>query len=318
VSFVVNDRANGSVSPETQRRVLEAIERLGFRPNRAAQGLRTRTTRTIGFVTDEIAATRPAGRTIAGVHDLASRHGSRLLIVNATRDARVLRREIEDLIDRQVDAIVFAVVGTRRAELPDAADQVPAVMVNCFSARNARPCILPDEAEGGRTATNLLLARGHRRIAFVTGLPGAWATRQRLKGYRMALTAAGVDADDGLILEGNFRADSGYELARRLLRRRRRPTAIFCGNDRMALGAYLALKEAGLRIPQDVSVLGYDDQEDLAPEVHPALSTVRLPYYEMGRWAAEQLLIGSVADLPPRTYAACPAVIRSSVGAPPA
>jgi LacI family transcriptional regulator len=317
VSFVLNGRADGSVSPETRSRVLDAIEALGYRPNRAAQGLRTRKTRTIGFVTDEIAATRPAGRTIAGVHDVARRHGSLLLIVNATRDARVLRREIEDLIDRQVDAIAFAVVGTRRATLPEAAHHVPTVLVNCFAPRNVLPCILPNDADGGRAATELLLSEGHRDIAYLTGLPGAWATRQRLKGYRAALRRAGIDYDDRLVLTGNFGADSGYDLTRRLLARKRRPTAIFCGNDRMALGAYLALKEAGVRVPKDMSVVGYDDQEDLAPEVRPPLTTIRLPYYEMGRWAADQLLAGAVGHLPPRTYAECPPISRASVGPPP-
>jgi LacI family transcriptional regulator len=317
VSFVVNERADGSISPETQQRVLEAIDALGYRPNRAAQGLRTRRTRTIGFVTDEIAATRPAGQTIAGVHDVARRHGTLVLIVNATRDQRVLRREIEDLVDRQVDAIAFAVVGTRRATLPEAAQHVPTVLVNCFVANNTIPCVLPDEAAGGRAATELLLSEGHRRIAFLTGLPGAWATRQRLKGYRAALAVSGIQFDERLVLRGNFRADSGYDLTRRLLTRRRRPTALFCGNDRMALGAYLAIKEAGLRVPDDVSVVGYDDQEDIAPEIHPPLTTVQLPYYAMGRWAADQLLSGAVESLPPRTYAPCPPVKRGSVGPPP-
>jgi LacI family transcriptional regulator len=128
---------------------------------------------------------------------------------------------------------------------------------------------------------------------------------------------AGVAYDERLVLAGDFRADSGHALTRQLLKRRRRPTAVLCGNDRMALGAFLALKEAGVRIPDDVSVVGYDDQEDLAPEIHPPLTTIRLPYYEMGRWAAEQLLAGSVESLPSRTYAACAPVTRASVGPPP-
>jgi LacI family transcriptional regulator len=316
VSFVINGRADGAISPETQRRVLDAVGRLGYRPNLAARGLRTRRTRTLGFVTDDIATGRPAGPTIAGVHDFARKHDSLLLIVNATRDRRVLRREIEDLVDRQVDGIVFAVVGTRRASLPQVAGSVPTVLVNCFAPNGAVPCVLPDEEPGGRAAIDHLLCQGHRRIAYLTGLPGSWATRRRLAGYRAALRTAGIAYDDRLVLSGNYRADSGYELTRRLLARRGRPTAIFCGNDLMALGAYLALKEAGLRVPENMSVVGYDDQEDLAADVNPALTTVRLPYYEMGRWAAEQLLSGTVDGLPPRTYTACPLVSRASVGPP--
>jgi LacI family transcriptional regulator, galactose operon repressor len=314
VSFVINDKANGAISPATQRRVLDAVEKLGYRPNLNAQSLRTRRTRTIGFVTDEIAVRAPGGQTISAAHDVARKHGSLLLIANATRDARVLRRAIDDLIDRQVDAIVFAAVGTRRATLPEAVRRLPTVLVNCFVAGNLLPSFLPDEAGGGQAATELALAHGHRRVAFITGLPGAWATRERMRGYRAALRQADVRYEDELVLAGNFRADSGYELTRRLLSGRARPTAIVCGNDLMALGAYLALKEAGLRIPEDISVVGYDDQEDLAADLRPALSTVRLPYYEMGRQAVEHIFAETVAELPPRTYTPCPIVPRASVG----
>jgi LacI family transcriptional regulator len=314
VSFVVNGKASGSISTGIQQRVREAIEELDYRPNIAAQGLRTRRTRTIGFVTDEITVKAAGGRTISGVHGVARRHGSALLIADATRDPRVLRRTIEDMLDRQIDAIVFAVVGTRRASLPDAVRHVPTVLVNCFAAEDALPCILPDETAGGRAATDLLIAAGHRRIAYLTGLPGAWATRKRLSGYRSALRKAGIATDELLVSHGNFRADSGYALTRDLLARDDRPTAILCGNDLMAVGAYFAVKEEGLCIPDDISIVGYDDQEDLALDLQPALTTVRLPYHEMGRLAAEQIFAGTVARLPTRTLMPCPAVVRDSVG----
>jgi LacI family transcriptional regulator len=114
------------------------------------------------------------------------------------------------------------------------------------------------------------------------------------------------------VLPGNFRADSGYELARQILRRRRRPTALLCGNDLMAVGAYFALKEAGVRVPEDVSVVGYDDQEDLAGDLSPALTTVRIPYYEMGAMAATALATGRRPP-PRRSFVPCPPVVRDSV-----
>jgi LacI family transcriptional regulator len=176
--------------------------------------------------------------------------------------------------------------------------------------------VLPDEVVGGQCATELLLAAGHRRIAFLTGVAEAWATRARLRGFRTAIEAAGLSADDQVVHAGNYRVDSGYELTRRLLSEPDLPTAIMCGNDRMAAGVYLALGEAGLRIPQDMSVVGYDDQVDLAPRLQPPLTTVRLPYYHMGRWAAQQVVTQAVANLPGRTYLPCPPVIRQSVAAP--
>jgi LacI family transcriptional regulator len=317
VSFVVNGRTDTGISPETQRRVLDAIELLGYRPNLAAQGLRTRRTRAIGFVSDEVAVSPPAGRIISGAHDLASRHGTVLLTVNTTHDPRARRRALDDLLDRQIDGIVFALVGTKLVSLPKSASEVPFVLVNCFVARDALPCIVPGEAAGARRATEHVLSHGHRRIAFLCGATGAWATRQRLKGFRAALRQAGAPFDQRLVRPGNFKADSGHALTKALWGEGHRPTAILYGNDRMALGGYLALKELGVRIPEDVSVVGYDDQEDLAPEIHPPLTTVRLPYYSMGLWAADQLLHGRIGDLPPRTQADCPLVVRESV-APPA
>jgi LacI family transcriptional regulator len=137
-----------------------------------------------------------------------------------------------------------------------------------------------------------------------------------VRGFRRALLDAGLDPHRQILRHGNFAADSGYGLTRELLAQRHRPTAVLYGNDRMALGAYLALGEAGLRIPEDISVVGYDDQETLASEIQPPLTTVRLPYYEMGWWAAEQIFSGAVESLPARTYTPCRVVVRESVGRP--
>ena len=314
VSFVINNRADAGISPETRKLVLDAVELLGYRPNRAAQGLRTRRTHTIGLVTDKVAVTPHGGRTISGAHDVAQRHGSLLLIVNS--NPRVVGAAVDDLLDRQVDGIVFAAEGTTRMTPPEAARQVPTVLVNCFTPGNTVPCVLPDEERGGREATELLIAAGHRTIAHITGPRAAWATRGRLKGYFAALASAGIPRDDDLVLTGHFRTDWGYELTRALLAVTKRPTAIFCGNDRMAMGAYQALAEAGLRVPDDISIVGYDDQEDLAAELRPPLTTLRLPYYDMGRWALEQIFAGTVPTLPARTYMPCPVVKRGSVASP--
>ena len=314
VSFVFNERPDSGIPEATQQRVREAVEELGYRPNRQASGLRTKRTHTIGFVTDEIAVGPFAGRTISGALDLAWGRGHLMLIVNTSRNTRVLRLAVEELLDRQVDAIVFAAVGTRSATLPAAVRHVPTVLVNCFSPRGTLPAVLPDEIAGGQVATQELIDAGHRRIAHITGLPGSWATRKRLKGYHAALAAAGIAVEDHLVRAGDYHTDSGYERTRELLALQQPPTAIFCGNDRMALGAYFAVNEAGLRIPSDISIVGYDDQEELASALRPGLTTVLLPYYDLGRWAVQQVLSGSVPSLPARTYLPCPLVRRRSVG----
>ncbi len=316
VSFVVNDRRDMRISPTTRQRVLDSIAELGYRTNHHARGLRIQSTRTLGFVTDEIGVEAPAGQTIAGVHDVARRHDSVALIVHSDHDEDVLRGVVDDLLDRRVDALVYAVAGTRRVRPISQFRQVPTVLLNALTADHSLPSVLPAESVGQRDATAALLAAGHRRLAYVTGSAGAWATAERVRGFRSAVRAAGIGPDDVTVSEGTFRSDSGYELTRHLLRQRRRPTALLCGNDLMAVGAYFALKEEGMRIPDDMSVIGYDDQEDVAAFLTPALSTVRLPYYAMGTAAARNLF-GDGSTIPSRSFVRCPLVPRASDGPPP-
>ncbi len=142
---------------------------------------------------------------------------------------------------------------------------------------------------GGQTATSRLIAAGHRRIGYITGEPWMDASRDRLKGYRRALAGADIAFDPELVRPGNWEPSAGYEHTRALMALPSPPTGIFCSNDLMALGCYEALKEMGLRIPEDVAVVGYDDRE-IARYMHPPLTTVLLPHHEMGVEAAEYLI----------------------------
>lgn len=315
VSLILNGR-DGKISAETRTRVLGAIEQLGYRPNRAAQGLRLGKTSTIGFLTDEIAIQPFSGPMIAGIHDLTWEQRSLLLMVNTTRNPTRLQAAVEDLIDRQVDGLIFAAMGTRQVEFPAVPEHVPALLVNAFTPDDSLPSILPDELAGGRAAIEHVLSLGHRRVTFIAGRAAAWATKMRERGYLEGLAAAGLDPARNPVLHGNYRIDSGYELTMQVMQRRHRPTALLLGNDQMAAGAYLALARLGLGIPDDVSVVGYDD-ESLAADLAPALTTVRIPFYEMGRLAAQHTLDGTVAGLPARTYEPCTIVHRSSTNPPP-
>lgn len=316
-SYVLTGRAEGQVSPETARRVIEAAAELGYRPNNAARALRTRRHGIVGLVMGEVHHNLPPVGAMAGAHDEARAGGQSLIVTNAkgTRDG--FRRAFDDLLGRQVDSIVVAVAGTREVAMPDSLAGTPVLLVNCFPTPAGTPCVLPDEEAGGRAAAEFVLGHGHRRVAFLAGVEGMWATQARMLGYRAALTGADLPHDESLIRYGTYRIGSGYHLAREVLRARRPPTALLCGNDRMAIGAYLAVAEAGLRVPDDISVMGYDDEPQIAADVVPALSTVRLPYEEMGGWAVRQLLGGHHASLPPRTLMPCVVVARSSVGPPP-
>ncbi|MER6081389.1 LacI family DNA-binding transcriptional regulator [Streptomyces sp. NPDC001833] len=316
VSFVLNRTSGQTISDETRQRVLQAVAELGYRPNRAAQGLRQGRSATVGFVSHDVDFGEFAAAAIKGAHEACTRQGNLLLLVNTGGSNRRAGQLITDLLDRQVDALIFAAVGTRPVTLPDAATRVPTVLLNCFAPNDPVPAIVPDEERGGREATQALLDLGHRDIAYLTGNPGQWATKARLRGFREALRGAGLDPREQTVLSGNYHADSGHDLVRTLLRRGPLPTAIMCGNDRMAVGALLGLLEAGVRVPEDVSVMGYDDQFQLAAEIRPALSTVRLPYDAMGRQAAERLAQGRTAAPAGRALVHCPLVMRDSTAAP--
>jgi LacI family transcriptional regulator len=312
VSYVLTGRAD-QVGADTARRVRLAAAELGYRPNRAARALRSDRHGIIGLVLGEVPRTPPPVETMAGAHDEAQAAGRSVLVTNARGTRGGLRSAFEELLGRQVDAIVVAVAGTRRITLPDALDETPVLLVNCVPPAGGPPCVLPDEETGGYAAARHLLDHGHRRIAYLAGVRGMWATTARVKGYRRALHEAGIRFDETLLRYGDYRLGGGYALAKELLAQR--PTAMLCGNDRMALGALHAATEAGLRVPADLSLVGYDDEPELAAESVPALTTVRLPYEEMGRWAVRCLLDGAAP--PPRTLLSCDLVPRASVSAPP-
>jgi LacI family transcriptional regulator len=173
---------------------------------------------------------------------------------------------------------------------------------------------VPGEVGGGHAATDLLIDAGHRRIGYVNGEASMEASRHRFRGYRQALATADLPFDPDLVREGNWQPLSGYEAARDLMRLKRPPTAIFCANDLMAVGCYEALHELGLRIPDDVAVMGYDDRE-IAQHLHPPLTTVLLPHFEMGSIAAEMLLDAASGSTgrPRQIKVECPIVRRGSV-----
>lgn len=315
VSLVLSGKA-ARISEGTKTRVLDAVETLGYRPNRAAQGLRRGRSSTIGLITDQIAAQPFSGPIVAGAHDVAWERGQMLIMVNATLNARRIEAAVDNLLDQQVDAVLFAAIGTREIRLPQQVHRVPTVMVNAFSRDRDLPAIVPDEPAGARALADHVLALGHRHIAMLAGGRSAWATGVRVHATRQAMQAAGLRPDPTRLFYGNYRFDGGYELAQEAMRRTPRPTALLCGNDQMAAGAYLALARMGLRVPDDVTVVGYDD-EPLAGILDPPLTTVRLPFYELGRLGASLLLDGPGRPAAAHHVVDCPVVIRASSAPPP-
>ena len=218
-------------------------------------------------------------------------------------------------LEGRVEGSIHTARYHRAVEPPADSREVPTVLLNCYSEDGTWASVVPDEVSGGCTATEVLLGKGHERVGFINLPPGIPAAVGRLQGYKRALEARGLPFDDSLVRNGDGTARSGYRLAAGLIRAPDPPTAIFCGNDPMAMGAYEALKERGLRIPEDVAVVGFDNQELIAAHLRPALSTVALPHHEMGRWAVEYLIDRAARGVtPPARHAiGCPYVGRESV-----
>jgi LacI family transcriptional regulator len=315
VSFVLNEVAGSGISEATTTRVRATARELRYRSNATAKLLRTDRSHTIGFVTDEIASTPFAGDVIKGAQEAAWEAGKILMIVNTGENREIEESGVGMMLERRVEGIIHAAMYHRAVEPPAACREVPTVLLNCFAEDGSWPSVVPDEVSGGRTATDVLLSRGHERVGFINLPPGLPAAVGRLKGYQRALEARRLPFDESLVRDGDGTARSGYRLAAGLMRAPDPPTAIFCSNDQTAMGAYEVLKEQGLRIPEDVAVVGFDNQELIAAHLRPTLSTVALPHYEMGRWAVEYLIDRAArGETPPTRHAIdCPYVRRESV-----
>jgi len=322
VSHVLNDTPNTRVSAETRARVREAAAQLGYGPNRAARALRTNRSGLIGLLSEEIATTPHAGRIILGAQDAARAHDLTLVIVNADRNSADSHEgDVQTLIDRQVEAVLYATMYHRRISVPANLRLVPAVLIDSTDQDGVVPAVVPDEVGGAVTAVTHLVEAGHRRIGFLNNDDDVPATHERLIGYKQALQRHGIPIDEHLIRQAPSETLPGYALAREVLAGHDRPTALFCYNDRMAMGAYRAAAELGLDIPRDLSIVGFDNQELIAANLFPGLTTVALPHYEMGEWAVETLvhLLSGEGEQPPAdgpTRLHCPLVTRGSVAAP--
>jgi LacI family transcriptional regulator len=296
-SFVLSGRREEMrISAEAEARVLRAVRETGYRPNIVSRSLRTGTTQTIGFVSDTVATTPFAGHLIWGALDAARERNHLLFIAETEGDPELELELIDAMHDRQVDGIVLASMYTRKVNPPKALLDGPAVLLNALpEGLTAIPSVVPDEAEAGRTAVRVLLDAGHTDgICLVGAGPkparspkGSIAAVERLQGITEALESAGAEIA-GAVGCSEWQPEDGFEATRRLLRRKA-PSALICFNDRLALGAYQALAEAGLEVPGDVSVISFDD-DLIASWIKPQLTTLALPHYELGRAAIELLL----------------------------
>ncbi|RPF20939.1 LacI family DNA-binding transcriptional regulator [Myceligenerans xiligouense] len=293
------------ISEAVHDRVRAAAEDLGYRPNAVSIGLRKGTTRTIGFVSDSVASSRLAGDMIKGAIEAARERGFMLFIGETGGKPAEEAKLVEAMLDHQADGIVLASMFTRSRPLPPDIDRIPAVLLNLTAPGNTTiPSVLPDEERAGREAAELLLAAGHREIHLIGAGPGlddwpavAIAARERLRGILGAFDDAGVRPASGHE-DPSWLPQQGWEAARRILTSAGpAPLALLCFNDRLAFGAYQAVQETGRSIPDDVSVVSFDDAS-VAGWLRPGLTTFALPHRALGRRAVELLLeqVGAGAD----------------------
>lgn len=311
VSHVLNETSGARIGPGTRQRVRDAADSLGYRPNAAAKNLVTGTTRFIGLVADAIATTPFAGQIIHGAQDAAWRQGYTLLVANTAGNAEAERDAIAMMLDHQVHGILYSTWYHRAVEPPASLRETNTVLVNCYAPGTDLTAVVPDEVQGGREATQVLLDAGHRQIAFINTTTPSPAHDGRLRGYTEALRDAGVEFDPALVFEARPEQEGGYDVLPRVLESA--ATAVFCHNDRVAMGLYDAVRDRRLVVPTDLSVVGFDNQEIIAAHLRPPLSTIALPHGELGA-AGVRLLLG-LEDMPAggRLEVTCPAVLRESV-----
>lgn len=316
VSYVLNETTGKQIPEETCERVRRAVRELGYRPNIGARQMRTRRTNLIGIVTDGVATTPFAGAMLKGAQDAARTAGKLLLAMNTDGDPENERKAVETLLEHRVEGTMYATMFHRPVKPPPGLMEGRAVLLDCYVDDRSIASVTPDEVTAGRVATELILERGHRRVGMVNSIDDVPAASGRQRGYQTALQAAGIASDATLVRFAASSATSGYEETLALMRRSDRPTALFCFNDGIAMGAYDALREHGLRIPDDVAVVGFDNHEIIAAGLRPGLTTMQLPHYEMGVWAVQYLLDDGNFDTGGRSVQMklpCLPVMRGSV-----
>jgi LacI family transcriptional regulator len=323
VSLVLNGRGAGNIAPDKQALIMEAARSLGYTPNSVALSLRSRRSSTIGVVTDATATTAFGGLLLRGASDVALAAGHLLLVIDTRNDPQREARAYATLQNRQVDGFLFAAMSLRPYDVPPALRGASSALANCYAPDDSLPAYLPDEVAGSRSITRHLIERGHRDIVMFTGTSDLVASGLREQGFREAMDAAGLPVAAPVTV--GWEIDKGYAGAMGVLTPSQRPTAIVCANDHVAVGVMLAAAQLGLSVPGDVSVVGYDDDENVAPCLVPPLTTVRLPHREIGALAMGAVLSSVLDDAPalagapkvtPRTLVDCPLVVRDSVAPP--
>jgi LacI family transcriptional regulator len=289
-SMILNEIADSGLSEDAKKRVFDSAEKLGYRPNKLAKALKTDVTGTIGFVSDSVVTTRFASGLINGALKAAAIADQVLMVLETMGTDDGMKKSIETCLDHQVDAIIIAAMQAKVIHLPRIPKSTKVVLLNATNP-NYNTSILPDEFQGGRSAMNTLVEAGfsenialigknvdveHNMYKSVTGA-------KRSAGIREVCKENQIKFRSEVVCE-NWEPADGYSAVRNLLESDKKVEALLCMNDRLAIGAYRAVREMGLQVPEDISIVSFD-HDDFGELLRPTLTTVGLPYEKMGEKA---------------------------------
>lgn len=312
VSHVIN--GTRFVSDELRQRVYQAMEALNYQPNMLARGLRQGNTRTIGLIVPDNSNPFFA-ELLRVIENVGYQEGYSVILCNSDGDVDKEATYIHVLYTKQVDGIIFIAVNNEPECLSNLLRKdIPVVLVDRDLPLEDTDVVLVNNEKGGFEATKYLISLGHRRIACITGPSGITPSADRVRGYYRALREAEIQPRQDYVVHGDFRFRSGELAVHQLLALSEPPTAIFACNDLMAIGAMRALRHHGMTIPEDISVIGFDDIQ-LASAVTPSLTTIAQPISLIGTIAAQQLIArmrGEAISTPKRVILDTTLILRES------
>lgn len=288
VSRVLNNLTG--YSDKTKQKVNQAIKELGYQPNAIARGLINKRTQTIGVMFPKVSSAFSSDL-LHGIDEYAHDSNYSVVVCNTDNDGKRTMKYLQLLREKQVDGIIFSseVLNKEYYEVLESM-KIPVVLVSSKTDFAKVPYVKVDDYQAVYDAIQFLIAKGHRKIAMISGTKGdPIAGTPRVQGYRKALEASGIAFDSSLLVYGDFSFESGGRAMEAILRKAGEATAVFAASDEMAIGALSAALKHGLNVPEDISIMGYDDLKP-AQMVTPPLTTVRQPLYEMGKIASEKLI----------------------------
>lgn len=302
------------VSPETSEKIRRIARESGYRASAVARGLVTKRTRTIGLVVTTIADPF-ASEVVNGIEEAANAHGYSVFLADSSADPVREQQVVQSFAERRVDGIVVTSSRVGALYLPVLSEMgVPIILINNQHPGPFVHSVMINNVDGSLQAADHLIGLGHRRIAYLGDQFGYQSDTERLAGYRQALDHAGIRFDEALIVRGDGKPEEAMRAMEKLLALSDPPTAVCCYNDMTALGAMRTIRQHGLRIPEDISVAGFDDLF-LASYTQPTLTTVRQPMHRMGLLAMEKLCgLMSGEESPVTVQVDAELIVRESTG----